>query len=221
VEYELDRESSITISEASHILGVSEVALRQWTDEGKVKAFITPGGHRRYSKAALKQFMGSSQKMLGIKDLIFKLEDSVHIHRDIDRSFLNSASLNTKLSKESQEQMAALGRQILNVIIRYIAEPSNQDEIIKLGREAGREFGELLARLELPLIDSIQVFIAHRNPIMSTVTQMMSKREGFTERIVGAMPLVDRILDEALLSLVTAHQQSPKVSQHIPKGECE
>jgi len=32
VEHELDRESSVTISEASRILGVSEVALRQWTD---------------------------------------------------------------------------------------------------------------------------------------------------------------------------------------------
>ena len=33
-------ESLVTISEAAKILGVSEVALRHWTDEGRVKAFV-------------------------------------------------------------------------------------------------------------------------------------------------------------------------------------
>lgn len=215
----MDPESSVSISEASHILGVSEAALRQWTDEGKIKAFITPGGHRRYSKAGLKQFMSSPQKMLGIKDLVIKLEDTAHIHREIDRSLLNTTSWYNKLDKESQEQLAALGRRILNVIIRYVAEPSKQEETIKLARDVGCDFGEILARLGLPLIDSMQAFIVHRDPIMSAVTQLMSRREGFTERIVGAMPLVDRVMDEALLSLVAAHQRYGNSSQQLQKGD--
>jgi hypothetical protein len=35
---ELEEEAFLNISEASRILGVSEAALRQWTDEGKIKA---------------------------------------------------------------------------------------------------------------------------------------------------------------------------------------
>jgi len=72
----LAEEPLISISEASHVLGVSEAALRQWTDEGKIKAFITPGGHRRYSRADLKRFMSSQQRTLGIKDLVIELEDT-------------------------------------------------------------------------------------------------------------------------------------------------
>ena len=53
------QEPLLSISEASQLLGVSEGALRQWTDEGKIKAFITPGGHRRYARAELKKLMGS------------------------------------------------------------------------------------------------------------------------------------------------------------------
>ena len=71
----------VSISEASRILGVSEPALRQWTDEGKIRAFVTPGGHRRYSVTELKRFMSSPQKLLSIKDLVVKLEDTAGMHR--------------------------------------------------------------------------------------------------------------------------------------------
>ncbi len=51
----MGQETLLNISEASRILGVSEAALRQWTGEGKIKAFVTPSGHRRYSQADLKK----------------------------------------------------------------------------------------------------------------------------------------------------------------------
>ena len=60
----------ISIGEASQILGVNEATLRQWTDEGKLKAFITPGGHRSYSRSDLKKLTGSHQKALSINDLV-------------------------------------------------------------------------------------------------------------------------------------------------------
>ena len=42
---------------------VSEVSLRQWTDEGRLRAFITPGGHRRYARAGLRKFMSARMNM--------------------------------------------------------------------------------------------------------------------------------------------------------------
>ncbi|MBM4445464.1 MAG: helix-turn-helix domain-containing protein, partial [Chloroflexi bacterium] len=43
------------ISAASRILGISETTLRRWTNEGRVRVFVTPGGHRRYSANELSQ----------------------------------------------------------------------------------------------------------------------------------------------------------------------
>ena len=77
------QEPLLSISEASHLLGVSEAALRQWTDERKIKAFITPGGHRRYARAELKKFIGSHQKILGVKDLVIELEETAQQHGEI------------------------------------------------------------------------------------------------------------------------------------------
>ena len=214
----MDQEPLLNISEASHILGVSEAALRQWTDEGKIKAFITPGGHRRYSRAYLKKFMSSHQKTLGIKDLVIELEDTARLHREIAQTSLSTTPWFNKLNQESQEHLADLSRSMLNLIIRYITEPSKRDETIQLARDVGRGFGETLARLELPLTDSVEAFIVHRDPIMNATTHLMRKREAFTGRVVEAIPLVGRVMDEALVALVAAHQQYRDVFQSEPKG---
>jgi excisionase family DNA binding protein len=214
----LGQESLVSISEASHILGVSEAALRQWTDEGKIKAFITPGGHRRYSKADLKKFMGSHQRALGIKDLVVELEDTVQAHREISRTSLNTTLWYKQLSAESQEHFADLSRRFLNLIIRYVAEPSKREGTIKLARDTGHSFGETLAKLGLPLTDSVEAFILHRDPIMNATTHLMRKREAVTGRVVDAIPLIAHVMDEALVSLVAAHQQYQNLSQSESKG---
>ena len=212
------QESLVSIGEASEILGVSEAALRQWTDEGKIKAFITPGGHRRYSRTELKKFMGSHAKMLGIKDLVVELEDTVQLHREIARAHLNTSSWYNKLSQESQEHLAELGRCFLNLIIRYITKPSKREETLKLARDVGHSYGETLAKLGLPLTDSVEAFVLHRDPIINTATHLVRKREAFSGRVMGAIPLVAHVMDEALVSLVAAHQQYRNMFQSESKG---
>ena len=204
------QEPLLSISEASQLLGVSDGALRQWTDEGKLKAFITPGGHRRYDRAELKKFISSHLRMLGVKDLAIELEETARQHREIARASLRNTVWYNKLNEESQAHLADLGRRMLNLIIKYITEPSRREETIRLVRDAGRDHGETLAKLELPLTDSVEAFLLHRDPIMNAVTHLMRKREAFTGRIVEAMPMVTHIMDKALVALVAAHQQYRK-----------
>ena len=203
----MTQEHFLSIGEASQLLGVSEASLRQWTDEGRIKAFITPGGHRRYASDELKKFVSSHPKMLGIKDLVVELEDTAKLLRDTSRTSLNATSWYNKLHEESREHMAHLGRQLLNLIIKYITEPAKREETVQLTRNTGHDLGETLAKLELPLTDSVEAFLLHRDPIMNAVTHLMKKREAFTGRVVEAIPMVAHVMDEALVALVAAHQQ--------------
>jgi hypothetical protein len=74
-------------------------------------------------------------------------------------------------------------------------------------REIGRGFGDTLAAEGVPLTDAVQAFIAHRDPINDIVSDMLRKKEMLGEGVVAAMPLVDQIMDAALVSLVEAHQR--------------
>ncbi len=197
----------MSISEASLFLGVSEAALRQWTDEGRIKAFITPGGHRRYSLEELKKLMASGQKALGIKQLITGLEDTVQIHRELDRARIEAMPCYAALGPEDQQKLAGAGRRLLTLVTRYVAEPHRRDEVMGLARETGAFFGDTLAGRGLPLTDAVQAFIAHRDPLIRVATELMKRREPLSERILSAIPLVVRVMDEALVGLVAAHQQ--------------
>ena len=200
-------EPLVTISEASGILGVSEVALRQWTDEGRIKAFVTPGGHRRYSRTELKKFMSSNQKAVRVKDLIAEIEATSELHGEIGRTSLSTKDWYSCLDKEEKLGLAHLGRNMLDVIIRYLNEPAKRDRTLERAHEVGREFGETLAGLGLPLTDSVEAFILHRDPIMKAIAHLMKKREAHSSRVAASIPLVARVMDEALVSLVATHQQ--------------
>jgi len=203
----LEQEVFLNISEASRILGVSEAALRQWTDEGKIKAFVTPGGHRRYSRADLRKFVSAHPRMLGVKDLVSEIEETVELHREIARKSLSSAPWYNKLSQEAQEHFADLGRHLLSLIIKYITEPSRCEETMHLAKQVGKDMGEVLALHGLPLVDSIEAFLMHREPVVNASISLLKKRDSFTVRIVDAIPLAINVIDETLVSLVATHQE--------------
>lgn len=200
------QQTLVSISEASRILGVTEVTLRQWTDEGKVKAFVTPGGHRRYSKNELKQFMGTQQRIHSIKDLVAELRGAPSHNHDIARNYFSSTSWYNRLTRETQEQFAETGRRLVDVVIKYIMEPSRRNETLETAREIGQSFGKTLAELELSLTDSLQAFILHRDPVVNAAANLIKGREILNERAAEAVPLVSHVMDEVLISLVKAHE---------------
>lgn len=202
----MEAHESIGISEASRFLGVSEAALRQWTDEGKIKAFVTPGGHRRYLRNDLKKFINAHPRMLGVKDLISELEETVEIHRDIARKSLSSETWYKKLPQESQNYIADLGRRLLGLIVKYISDSPRREDIIPMVQEVGQNMGVTLAKHGLPLAESLEAFLMHRKPVINASISLLKKREAFTGRVVDAIPLVIQVIDEALVALVAAHQ---------------
>jgi glutamyl-tRNA reductase len=48
-----DHEEWLTVREACELIGVSPATLRRWSDNGEIRTFTTPGGHRRFSRAAI------------------------------------------------------------------------------------------------------------------------------------------------------------------------
>ena len=197
----------VTISRAAAILGVSEVALRHWTDQGKIEAFITPGGHRRYSESDLKKFM-STRKTIDKKDLIARIEATGKLHSEIGRTSLANRNWYNRLRDDQKLRFAHLGREMLTVIINHLDERMAMEETLEGARSVGRSFGETLASLELPLLDSVETFVLHRDPIMTAISHLMGNCNSRGENIAEAIPSTARILDEALLSLVAAHQRA-------------
>jgi excisionase family DNA binding protein len=50
----------LTLGQAAKYLGVAQSTIRKWSDQGRVPAFYTPGGHRRYRRRDLDNFLERS-----------------------------------------------------------------------------------------------------------------------------------------------------------------
>ena len=50
----------LTLGQAATYVGVAQSTMRKWTDSGRVTSFKTPGGHRRYRRDDLDQFLDRS-----------------------------------------------------------------------------------------------------------------------------------------------------------------
>ena len=50
----------LTLAQAAKYLGVAQSTIRKWSDQGRVPAFYTPGGHRRYRRGDLDSFLERS-----------------------------------------------------------------------------------------------------------------------------------------------------------------
>ena len=51
----------LTLGQAARYLGVAQSTIRKWTDLRQLRAFKTPGGHRRYRRRDLDAFLERSQ----------------------------------------------------------------------------------------------------------------------------------------------------------------
>jgi excisionase family DNA binding protein len=50
----------LTLGQAARYLGVAQSTIRKWSDQGRLSAFYTPGGHRRYRQRDLDAFVAGS-----------------------------------------------------------------------------------------------------------------------------------------------------------------
>jgi len=195
----------LTIKEASRMLGVSEVTLRQWTDEGKMKAFITPGGHRRYSKDEILKLTGYRGGH-GIKEMVEKMELTPSLHLQIAQERFTETSWYNKLDVKSRRQLGKFGREILNLTIAYITKRRQREEILQLARKLGHDLGDYLAKLGLSLTDSMEAFLLHRAPGVNVLVELTKGGGTLSQGVIEIIPLINQLLDEILLSLVKAYQ---------------
>lgn len=55
-----DGDEWLTLGQAAKYLGVAQSTIRKWSDQGRLPAFYTPGGHRRYRRRDLDAFVSGS-----------------------------------------------------------------------------------------------------------------------------------------------------------------
>jgi excisionase family DNA binding protein len=196
----------LTIGQARKLLGVSEVTLRHWTDDGKIKAFVTPGGHRRYVESEVRSFIAAQQRVFTKQNLIDEMESEPRHKIQMARERMAEAPWYNSLNDEAKSKLRELGGTVYSLTVEYLTSKKGRDETMRSAREVGRQFGEYLADVGISLTDALEAFIMHRSPLIQVASDIVKRNGVLKGQAADAVPLVTQITDEFLLSLVEAYQ---------------
>ena len=113
----------LTLGQAAKFLGVAQSTIRKWSDQGRVPAFYTPGGHRRYRRRDLEAFLdrsGPGGRTSG--PLVLVVDDDARL-REFMRVNLEMEGYSVKEAASADEALAAIEDQAPELVLLDVVMP--------------------------------------------------------------------------------------------------
>src|SRR5919202_1855933 len=111
----------LTLGEAARYLGVAQSTIRKWSDSGRLRAFYTPGGHRRFRRTDLETFVGGSRGGAGGASILI-VDDDERL-REFIRVNLEMDGYEVREAGSAEEGLAALEDEPPDLILLDVQMP--------------------------------------------------------------------------------------------------
>jgi excisionase family DNA binding protein len=184
----------LSLGEACRLLQVNEATLRQWADNGYLRVYRTPGGHRRFLKDDV---LGLTQQspVNSVSDSKEKLEGSAlrRIRRRLSHEDVARQSWYQSVEEEGRDRMRLFGRRLLSLLMQESPRRRRQealDESLMLGHEYGAE----MADRGVSLKDTTEAFIFFRSMVLDAARP-------------GSWSQVLEMADRVLVGVVESYQK--------------
>ena len=199
----------LTLGLARALLGINEATLRQWADHGLVRAFRTPGGHRRFSTEDIYALIesgteaGAAGMHVGGATVLPRIRRMVK-----DESRPHLPAWMERFDADGHERMRRLGREFLELCTEYIEDPSNA-QTLESAAALGRTYGEEIASRDIQLADALQAFMFFRNATVEALKPTLIKQGATADEAYMMLDHLSKLTDQVLLSLTSCYRQNP------------
>jgi excisionase family DNA binding protein len=113
----------LTLGQAAKFLGVAQSTIRKWSDQGRVPAFYTPGGHRRYRRSDLETFLDrSGPGGHGGGPLVLVVDDDPRL-REFIRVNLEMEGYAVREAESAEEALSAIEDQAPDLVLLDVVMP--------------------------------------------------------------------------------------------------
>ena len=112
----------LTLGQAAKYLGVAQSTIRKWSDQGLLSAFYTPGGHRRFRRRDLDDFLARSGPGGRPGPLVLIVDDDADLRQYV-RASLEAEGYVVREAGSAQEGLAALDEESPDLILLDVMMP--------------------------------------------------------------------------------------------------
>lgn len=194
----------VSLGRACRILGVNESTLRRWADAGRLRSFRTPGGHRRFSGEDLRRLLAGGPYGDGGRYQSLRTLVADRIHRHLARH--DDLPWHQRMGEDGRARMRALGRELVVLVTECLERPGGRPRRRGKARRIGREYGQALAELGVPLREAIGGYAFFRGSLEQTAKQLAQRQRLSTEEAVAVWEQVAALADEVLVALTEGYE---------------
>jgi excisionase family DNA binding protein len=171
----------LSVGAASRRLGVDPDTLRRWAEAGRVEAFLTPGGHRRFARASLDRI--AARRVSVRRPYAVDLSaSSARITAAYRRRYSGGGSgpLVSAMapSETDRESFRVAGRALVEALLRYVDAGSDDERASAEAdaREGTMAFAERVASRPVGVAEAIAAFVSARRPFLSEIARISRRR---------------------------------------------
>ncbi len=186
-----DKSRWLSMGEASRILEVNEATLRQWADNGYLRVYRTPGGHRRFLRDDVTALTsGSESPQAAVRGNSLggnSLEGNAlrRIRRRLHQDTVARQPWYQSIDEDGRVRMRLFGRQLLTLLMQENPAGRRRQRALDESVVMGREYGLEMADRGVTLKDTVEAFVFFRTLVLD------SADHGSWNRILD---LADRML---------------------------
>lgn len=204
----------LSLGPASRLLGIDPDTLRRWADEGRVPAWTTPGGHRRFDRVALEGFAADRQRH-GTRRPLATLGASPERLARVYRRHYAAGPLDPGTDPGTidgdREAHRGAGRRIVSALIGYL-DADDADRATRRSHEAEAvaavdELARRLAAAGTTLTEAVSRFVAARQPFLAELAALGQRRSLDPTRLAVLYGDASALLDRLLLRFIESHQR--------------
>jgi excisionase family DNA binding protein len=163
----------LSLQEASRRIGVSRATLRSWADRGRVHAFRTPGGHRRFRERDLATFATSDRENAAVQALRVVADAALGRTRfEVADGWLAKKDWYQSFPAVAREEHRELGRQVILALAELMSGPEEADAVSTRAADLGKAYGELSLKYGISLNDDLRAFLFFRDSFIKSLTEL-------------------------------------------------
>ncbi len=202
------KEEWLSLGEASDLLGVHPATLRVWADEGYIRTFRTPGGHRRFLASELEAMVrpaGEPAQERSVRSLVAQAREELSTLQGTGHAWLAA------FPEEQRGPWRDSGRRLIGLAIQYVSRHEGRQAVIDEGRAIGALYGRQCAAAGVGLATTVRAFLFFRESLLRSTRPGLVAAGRYDAEDARIHREMREFLDEAMYAMLDAFEAMPRV----------